>query len=63
MTMQNENIYVSVDDFKKLEKKVEHIIEFHSLDEELTTEEKKLVDEVKRDIKEKKSNFSSVDDL
>lgn len=61
--MGSENVYVSVDDFKKLEKKVNHIIEVHTLDEELSTEEKQLVDEVKKDITEKKPNFSSIDDL
>ena len=55
--------YVSIEEFKKLEKKVNHILAVHALDEKLSKEEKKLVDEVKKDIKEDKSAFVSVDDL
>lgn len=55
--------YVSIEEFKKLEAKVNHILEVHALDGELTKEEKELVEEAKRDIKENKSNFVSLDEL
>jgi len=61
--MVMESTYVSMEEFKKLEKKVNHIVEVHALDEELTKEEKILVDEAKKDIKEKKPVFVSVEDL
>jgi len=54
--------YVSVEEFKKLEAKVNRILEAHALDEKLTEEEKELVKEAKKDIKEKK-DFASVEDL
>ncbi|MBD3210202.1 hypothetical protein GF318_02365 [Candidatus Micrarchaeota archaeon] len=55
--------YVSVEEFKKLEAKVNHILEVHALDETLTEEEKELVKEAKKDVKEDKTNFVSLDEL
>jgi hypothetical protein len=55
--------YVAMEDFKKLEQKVNHILEVHALDETLSKDEKELVKEVKKDIKENKSAFISVDDI
>ena len=61
--MVMEGAYVSIEEFKKLEAKVNHILEVHSLDEELTKEEKALIKEAKKDIKENKKNFVSIEDL
>jgi hypothetical protein len=61
--MVMESAYVSIEEFKKLEDKVNRILEVHALDEKLTKEEKVLVDEVKRDVKEKKAVFVSVEDI
>lgn len=61
--MVMESAYVSIEEFKKLEAKVNRILEAHALDENLTKEEMELVKEAKRDIKEKKANFASIDDL
>lgn len=58
-----ESQYVSIHEFKKLEAKVNHILDVHGLDEELTQEEKELVAEAKKDIKTKKANFVSVDEI
>jgi len=57
------SVYVSIEEFKKLEAKVNHILEVHALDEKLTDEEKALVEEAKRDIKTKKADFVSLDEL
>jgi hypothetical protein len=57
MTMGN--AYVSIEKFKRLEAKVNRILDAHALDEKLTRKEQALVNEVKKDIK-KKSNFTSV---
>ena len=61
--MVMESAYVSIEEFKKLEKKVNHIIEVHALDEELTKEERELVKKAKKDIKEKQKVFLSVEDI
>ena len=59
-----ENAYVSIDDFKKLEQKVNELLAVHELDKLLTSEEKQLVREAKNDIKNnRKENFISVDEL
>jgi len=55
--------YVSIEEFKKFEAKVNHILEVHALDEKLTDEEKALVEEAKREKKSKKTNFVSLDEL
>jgi len=57
MTMGN--ACVSVEKFKRLEAKVNRILDVHALDEKLTRKEQGLVNEAKKDIK-KKSNFTSV---
>ena len=61
--MENDSAYVSLADFRKLEQKVNHIIQVHALDEELTKEEKDLIDEARKDIRKNKSEFVSVDSL
>ena len=58
-----ESAYVSVEEFKKLEAKVNRILDAHALDEELTKEEKELVAEAKKDIKGKRANFVSADEI
>jgi hypothetical protein len=55
--------YVAMEDFKKLEQKVNHILEVHALDETLSKNEKELVKEVKKEVKENKSAFISIDNL
>lgn len=58
------NLNISVDEFRMLQKKVEVLFALHDLDSKLTLEEKKAVEEVKKDINEnKKTNFVSVDKL
>jgi hypothetical protein len=54
--------YVSAEEFKKLEAKVNRILEAHSLDEKLTDEEKRLVKEAKKGIREKK-DFVAVEEI
>lgn len=58
-----EGAYVSVEEFKKLEAKVNRILDVHALDEELTKDEKGLIAEAKKDIKEKRANFVSLDEI
>ena len=55
--------YVAMEDFKKLEQKVNHILEVHAIDETLSKDEKELVKEVKKDLKENKSAFVSINNL
>ncbi len=56
--------YVSIQEFKKLEEKVNKLLYVHELDHVLTCEEKKLVEEAERDIKvQKKENFAKVEEL
>jgi len=63
MFMGNGDAYVSVRDFKKLEQKVDLIMEAHASDRKLTKKEKSLVKEGKRDIKRKTSRFVSLENL
>ncbi len=59
-----EDAIVSVHDFKRLEKKVNRLLVIHQLDSFLTEEERKLISEVKDDIKNnRKENFASIDSL
>ena len=58
-----EGTYVSVEEFKKLKAKVNQILEVHAIDEDLSKEEKALVEEAKADIKKKKASFVSIDEL
>lgn len=56
--------YVSIQDFKKLEEKVNKLLTIHEQDLVLTSEERQLIEEVKNDIKnKKKDNFVSVDTI
>jgi len=56
--------YVSVQDFKRLEEKVNRLLSIHELDSVLTGEEKQLVDEAREDIRNrKKEKFVNVNDL
>lgn len=55
--MGNGSGNVSMHDFRKLEEKVNRIIESRSVDAELSEKERKLVREAKKDIKKKPSNF------
>lgn len=57
MLMGNGSGNVSMHDFRRLEEKVNRIIELHSADAELSAKEKKLVREAKKDIRKKPSNF------
>ncbi len=57
-----EMAYVSVKEFKKLEKKVNSMITARKPASKLTAKERKLVREAKSDIK-KKQGFSSVKEL
>ncbi|MCX6768628.1 MAG: hypothetical protein NTY83_02195 [Candidatus Micrarchaeota archaeon] len=61
--MGNGDAYVSVRDFKKLEQKVDLIMEAHASDRKLTKKEKSLVKEGKKDIKRKTGRFVSLEDL
>jgi hypothetical protein len=61
MTMGN--AYVSIEEFKKLEAKINRILDAHALDDKLTRRELELVNEAKKDIKKNKSNFTSADGL
>lgn len=61
--MVMESAYVSIEEFKKLEDKVNRILEVHALDEKLTKEEKELVNEAKKDVKEKRTAFVSIDNI
>ena len=63
MFMANEDAYVSKKEFKKLEKKVEYIIDMHKEDEELTAKEKEILKEAKKDAKGRKKAFTPVDEL
>ncbi len=55
---------ISAKDFKRLEKKVDALIEMHSEDTKLTAREKKLVKEVKDDLKHKRYHkFKSLDEI
>ena len=63
MYVANEDVYVSKKEFKKLEKKVEHMLEIHKGDDELTEDEKKLFLEAEADLKKKKPVFTPVDEL
>lgn len=56
--------YVSVQEFKKLEEKVNKLLSVHELDYLLTREEKELVEEAKDDVKNKrKEKFVSINEL
>ncbi len=56
--------YVSVQDFKKLEEKVNKLLLIHELDSILSKEEKQLLEEAKDDMKNKRNEkFVSVDEL
>jgi len=46
-----ENIYVTVQEFKKLESKVKALLEVHESDLTLNAREKKLVEEVETDLR------------
>jgi hypothetical protein len=64
MVKKMSNINISVDEFRTLQKRVEILFSLHDLDSKLNSEEKKSVEEVKKDIKENKTtNFVSVDEL
>lgn len=64
MFMGSADAYASKKDLKKLEEKVERILEMHELDDELTEAEEKLVKEVENDLrKNKKGAFYSLDEL
>lgn len=63
MFMGNGDAYVSVRDFKKLEEKVDLIMEVHASDRKLTKKEKSLVKEGKKDIRRKTGRFVSVEEL
>lgn len=55
---------VSINDFKKLEQKVNRLLVIHELDAVLTEEEKKLVTEAKGDLASgKKEQFASIDKI
>ncbi|MCX6768169.1 MAG: hypothetical protein NTY90_05605 [Candidatus Micrarchaeota archaeon] len=45
-----ENVYVTVQEFKKLENQVKALLEVHESDLVLSAREKKLVEEVKADL-------------
>jgi hypothetical protein len=55
--------YVAMEEFRRLEQKVNHILEVHALDETLSKEEKELIKEAKKDIKKGRSAFVSVNEL
>ena len=58
------NEFVSIDDFKKLENKVNKLLVIHEQDSVLTPAEKKLVAEAKSDLANKrKEKFVSIDDI
>ena len=58
------NANVSVHDFKRLEEKVNRLLIIHQLDSVLTDEEKRLVNEAKDDIKNKrKEKFANIGEL
>lgn len=64
MFMGSADAYASKKDLKKLEEKVERVLEMHELDDELTEAEKKLVKEVENDLRtNKKGAFISLDEL
>ena len=64
MFMGNADAYASKKDLKKLEEKVERVLEMHELDDELTEAEEKLVREVEKDLRtNKKGAFISLDKL
>lgn len=56
------NAYVSIEEFKRLEAKINRILDAHALDEKLTRKERELVKAAKKGIK-KKSEFTSVEGL
>lgn len=62
MNVNMGNAYVSVKDFKKLERKVNSIIDIHTADSKLTKEEKKLAREAKRDLRLRK-NIIPIEEL
>ena len=56
--------YVTTQEFKRLEHKVKELTSLHEIDRVLTGEEKKLVNEVKEDLRNKrKENFISVEKI
>ena len=55
---------VSIQLFRKLEEKVNRLLSLHGADAKLTEEEKRLMDEVSDDIKNKrKGRFVSISEL
>ena len=61
--MAKEDAYVSKKEFKKLEKKVEYILDIHKGDDVLTAKEKALLEDAKKDATGKKKAFTRVDEL
>lgn len=56
--------YVSIQDFKKLEEKVNKLLVVHELDSLLTAKEKLIMEETREDLKNKrKDKFIGIDQL
>lgn len=55
---------VSINDFKRLEQKVNHLLVIHEMDSTLTAKERKLVQKAKMDIdSKKKGSFVPLSEL